>query len=60
MDIEDLSGWLVPEDDVEEFEREWLSENNILWNSERWENLFRFAIWKEQDGNINIKFKEFR
>ncbi|HIZ44212.1 MAG TPA: hypothetical protein H9672_05775 [Firmicutes bacterium] len=55
MEGEDLMGWLVPKNLADVFEPEWRS-NNV---GERWNSFVRFAIWREEKGEILISFQSF-
>lgn len=57
MEIEDLSGWLVPENQADEFEKEWLQGKDRIWNSDQWDNHFRFAIWHKKGSTVSVEFK---
>ncbi|MBQ8374597.1 MAG: hypothetical protein IJX98_03350 [Clostridia bacterium] len=50
---EDLQGWLIPEDKVDDFEKSW-KEGKI---EEKWEEFFCFAVWNKNQDNITIKFE---
>lgn len=49
---EDLMGWLIPKDNVRDFEREW-EKGDV---SDDWSNNYVWAIWDNAD-NITIKFE---
>lgn len=49
---EDLMGWLIPSERVEDFEKEWMSGDV----SDDWSEFFAWAIWDNID-NPTIKFK---
>jgi len=55
MDGEDLSGWLIPRNEADEFEKEW-KKNDVTG---KWNKFFRFAIWNEGNGKISISFKNY-
>ncbi len=55
MEGEDLSGWLIPQKNADEFEREWL-EGEV---GDRWDDYMRMAVWHEEKGHVCITFKEF-
>ena len=53
--VEDLSGWLIPSDKVEEFEKlyhEWV-------DLDGWADYFLFAEWSGDKDNPIIEFKEY-
>lgn len=55
MEGEDLRGWLVPLEQIGEFEPEW-TENRV---SDKWlENIF-WAEWKNTDGIITVEFNTY-
>ncbi len=56
---EDLSGWLIPEADAEDFERIWkIWSKNV--EDDRWIDFYKFAIWElSAEGDIIIDFKEY-
>lgn len=59
MEISDLSGWLVPEAQANEFEKIWEKSSNSD-ELESWsEKFFVFAFWTEANDEIAIKFKMF-
>ncbi len=49
---EDLSGWLVPKERIDEFQPLW--ENDDV--SDDWSELFGFAVWENQD-DPTIRFE---
>ena len=55
LEGEDLSGWLIPKDEADKFQKEFDS-GEI---SEKWNNEFVFAIWNQNGKNISIDFKRF-
>jgi hypothetical protein len=55
MEGEDLRGWLIPLEQVDEFEPEWLMDNV----SDKWiDNIF-WAEWKDTDGVITVEFNTY-
>lgn len=54
MEGEDMMGWLVPNDRVNEFEPLW-KEDKVDNN---WTDLFKWAIWSKNNGNLQISFKD--
>ena len=54
LEGEDLFGWLVPDDKVEEFEKDFKAGEV----PEKWIDLCCFAIWERKGDSISIKFKE--
>lgn len=59
LEGENLSGWLIPINKADEFEKFWksTSDNSTLFGT-RWDDMFRFAIWSMDNGNLSIEFKE--
>jgi len=56
MDMEDLSGWLVPVELEEEFAQEWGNNIRDEWDAP----FYRFAIWSIDDsGKVQVEFKNF-
>ena len=55
MEGEDFSGWLIPNDKVADFEKEFI-ERKI---SDKWSDFITFAIWKEKDNGISVEFRQF-
>ena len=60
MEMEDLSGWLIPLERSEEFMQYWAKEespHNIPHELD--EPFYVFAIWSIDDGKVQIKFKKY-
>ena len=57
MEISDLMGWLIPEDQAEEFEKTWSARSEI---PDRFEDCFLWAEWKKKDGQIIITFNKYK
>lgn len=56
FEVEDLSGWLIPLEQADEFEKVWLSNNNL----DKWSDNIVFAIWNSRvDSEIEIEFKNY-
>lgn len=55
MEGEDFSGWLIPEEKVNTFQKEFLK-NNV---SDKWCDFIMFAIWNKENDNISVEFKKF-
>ena len=51
---EDLSGWLISQNQAKQFEEEWKEEKI----SEKWEKYYCFAIWGNEN-NLKITFKSY-
>lgn len=52
---EDLRGWLIPEEDADRFEAEWMNGEP----AEEWENRISWAIWSGDTRNPKIEIKQF-
>jgi len=50
---EDLQGWLIPNDKVDEFEVQWVNDEI----DEKWQRFFCFAVWHQCDDRIKITFE---
>lgn len=59
MDCMDFSGWLIPEEKADDFEKEWIKKNAVVPNFPEWEEFFTFAIWNRNPDNISIEFNNF-
>ena len=55
MDGEDLSGWLIPEKDADEFEKLFLADDSAIWDSP--DDTQVFARWVSDGENISICFE---
>ena len=53
MEGEDLMGWLVPEEKLSAFEKEW--ETGEI--SDDWSDMFVWAVWKD-NAVLSIEFQE--
>ena len=58
LEGEDLSGWLIPADKADEFEKEWKTDNSLN-HLEKWSDYFMWAEWSEQNGAISIQFNSY-
>ena len=52
----DSSGWLVPEKDVEKFEKEYRAFEES--EDDRWTKYFCWAAWEYNDATIKIHFED--
>lgn len=53
LEGEDLAGWLIPNDKVKAFEKEWKA-----WKiSSAWHDYFTFAVWDASNNYLSITFK---
>lgn len=52
MEGENLQGWLVPFERVEEFESKWLKKEE----DDKFIDFFCFVEWEKTENNIEIKF----
>lgn len=55
LEGEDLSGWVIPTNMINEFEPEFEKDEV----SERWVDFVRFVIWNENKNTISIHFKSY-
>lgn len=55
IECEDLSGWLIPNDKSEEFERAFRSNDKI---PAKWNEFGIYVSWKMEGTNISILFDE--
>ena len=51
MEGENLCGWLIPNDQTDEFEKEWF--NNKV--SDKWSDNLTWVEWKFVDGHIEVE-----
>ena len=56
IEVSDLSGWLIPQEQADLFESEWERNDDI---NERWNEFFVFVKWEEKDNNIIVFFETF-
>lgn len=54
MEGEDIMGWLIPQDKVEEFEPLW-EKSNV---DDSWSDYFKWALWSIVEGLIKIRFED--
>lgn len=61
MEMEDISGWLVPVELKEEFTDYWMKEGNTHSNlPDKFDDTFRFAMWSVgENEKIVVEFKDF-
>lgn len=60
MEGEDFSGWLVPSQEVNAFERDWVKSTDADFLEKKHPNAkFVFSLWKKSDTDISVEFKEF-
>ena len=56
MEGEELSGWLIPAENADEFEKEWLKTQGTQ-GLEKWLRFFKWVEWKmDDDGNVTVEF----
>lgn len=55
MEGEDLSGWLIPDDKVSQFEPMFLNNENL----HGWKDFLRLCCWHMNDGDMLIEFDIF-
>jgi len=53
IECENLSGWLIPDDKLEEFQKVFTT-NTI---SDEWEDTVAFVSWSFKEGNIMVEFE---
>lgn len=58
MEGEELSGWLIPMEKSEFFEKEW-RQSKSLDDLEQWMDYYTWVLWKNHEGRIEIEFKQF-
>ena len=55
LECEDLMGWLIPKDRVQEFE--------IIWKANKvddnWTDYFLWAEWYLEEGKVRVRFKQY-
>jgi hypothetical protein len=57
IDCEDLSGWLLPPEDIAEFEPQWVGGSWVPID-EKFHESFRFARWSmSDDGEVKVWFE---
>ena len=58
MKICDLGGWMVPMDEVENFESIYLSgKDDELWENDKWYDMYVFVNYSiEGENNLTLKF----
>ena len=54
IECEDLSGWLIPDNQLQEFQELFLSRRDI---GVEWEDEIAFAIWQIKDNKIIVTFE---
>ena len=59
MEGEDFSGWLIPVNAADSFERKWLEGDPALFELEIDGGRFTYAIWVEKGCSISIEFKNY-
>ena len=55
LEGENLQGWIVPQEKVNEFEKEFVA----FKNTEVWDDYFGFAVWYKEKGEIKILFRSY-
>ncbi|EFW38952.1 hypothetical protein [Treponema phagedenis] len=56
MEGEDFSGWLVPQNKVNEFQIIWDADTIEIWDHEEYNEYHRFINWKINNGIVSIDF----
>ncbi len=54
IECENLSGWLIPDDKLEDFQKIFTTNSSI---SDEWENTITFVSWSLKNGNIIVEFE---
>lgn len=54
MEGENMMGWLIPEEQAEEFEPLW--ESNAV--DDHWTDFFKWAVWSMSGNDIKITFED--
>ncbi|MFR5772755.1 MAG: hypothetical protein ACLUE7_05530 [Lachnospirales bacterium] len=55
LEGEDLSGWLIPKSQAEEFENLWKQKGDLT----KWNDFVCFAVWEKEDDDIKIYFRKY-
>lgn len=55
MDVEDLSGWLIPEAKAKDFEPVYMS--RAEHGKKEWYDFYCFAVWKLDGDNLTVSFE---
>lgn len=58
IECDDMSGWLIPMEKADEFEKEWNVDNSGS-HLEKWSDYFTWAEWSEQNGVISVQFNSY-
>jgi hypothetical protein len=58
LEGEDMSGWLIPQDRVAEFEPAWTKDHSMS-ALEQWSDFFTWAVWEEHGGTVTISFETY-
>ena len=53
MEVDSLFGWLIPDEDVEKFNTEFIKKSNLS----KWDEYFTWAIPRIIDNKLNIVFE---
>ncbi len=56
MEGEDLSGWLIPIERADVFERQW-NQNNSLSALQEWTDFFVWAVWNIENEMLSVHFE---
>ena len=51
--MEDLSGWLIPNNMADAFERDWL-EDKFSYKMQQWEDYFAWVEWAIVGGKVVV------
>jgi len=58
LECEDLSGWLVPDEQVEEFEKAW-EKYRTAEEMDKWVEFFCWVFWNATVDDVSIRFEQF-
>lgn len=56
MEGEDISGWLIPKEQVAKFQKEWETKSV---DHDIWSDYIRFAEWRLQGKEVTVEFVEY-
>ena len=58
IECEDMSGWLIPNTKVKEFEKLWEKDNSMVFLKD-WADYFIWAVWEIIEEKIVVFFKAY-
>lgn len=59
MEMMDMSGWLVPESEANDFEIAW-KQSKRQSDLDKWADFFTFANWSRTNGVVSVSFSSFQ